>query len=94
MTLSLTFISAPSFWLGLVSLYVFADDIGRFKLLPGQGSFATASTVFQKAGAMILPWLILAVTSAAIYARYMRASMVDTLGTSAPRGPRAYRSVR
>ena len=80
MTLSLAFISAPTFWLGLVSMYLFADDIGRWKLLPGQGAFAVATTIPQKAAAMILPWLILAATSAAAYARYMRASMTDTMG--------------
>jgi peptide/nickel transport system permease protein len=80
MTMSLAFISAPTFWLGLVSLYLFADDIGVWKIFPGQGAFATATTVPQKVEAMILPWLILAATSAAAYARYMRASMIDTLG--------------
>ncbi|HET6865940.1 MAG TPA: ABC transporter permease [Solirubrobacteraceae bacterium] len=89
MTVSLTFISAPTFWLGLVSLYLFADDIGRFKVFAGQGSFATASTVFQKAWAMVLPWLILAASSAAVYARYMRASMIDTLGEDYIRTARA-----
>jgi len=63
-----------------VSLYLFADDIGVWKIFPGQGAFATATTVPQKVEAMILPWLILAATSAAAYARYMRASMIDTLG--------------
>src|ERR1700761_1566521 len=32
MTTSLAFISAPVFWLGLVSLYLFAQDIGVWKL--------------------------------------------------------------
>jgi peptide/nickel transport system permease protein len=89
MTVSLAFISAPTFWLGLVSLYLFADDIGRFKVFAGQGAFATASTVFQKAWAMVLPWLILAASSAAVYARYMRASMIDVLGEDYVRTARA-----
>src|SRR5437588_869250 len=45
MTASLALISAPVFWLGLVSLYLFANDIGKFPILPGQGSFASASTL-------------------------------------------------
>jgi peptide/nickel transport system permease protein len=89
MTVSLAFISAPSFWLSLVSLYLFAKDIGRFKIFDGQGAFATATTIPEKAGAMILPWTILAVTSAAVYARYMRASMIDTLGEDYIRTARA-----
>ncbi len=89
MTTSLAFISAPVFWLGLVALYLFAKDIGRFKVFDGQGSFAAASTVFEKAGAMILPWLVLAAATAAIYARYMRASMIDTMGEDYIRTARA-----
>jgi peptide/nickel transport system permease protein len=89
MTISLVFISAPTFWLGLVSLYLFAKDIGRFKVFDGQGAFATATTIPEKAGAMILPWLILALTSAAIYARYMRASMIDTMSEDYIRTARA-----
>jgi peptide/nickel transport system permease protein len=89
MTLSLAFISAPTYWLALVSLYLFATDIGHWKLFPGQGAFATASTIPQKAAAMILPWLILAASSAAAYARYMRASMIDTMGEDYIRTARA-----
>jgi peptide/nickel transport system permease protein len=89
MTTSLAFISAPVFWLGLVSLYLFAEDIGVWKLFPGQGAFATASTPLQKADAMILPWLVLAAATAAIYARYMRASMIDTMGEDYIRTARA-----
>ncbi len=48
MTGSLALISAPVFWLGLVCLYLFANDIGKFPILPGQGSFATASTPLQE----------------------------------------------
>ena len=89
MTTSLAFISAPVFWLGLVSLYLFAQDIGRWPLFPGQGAFASASTPLQKADAMILPWLVLAAATSAIYARYMRASMIDTLGEDYIRTARA-----
>ncbi|MGB0097883.1 MAG: ABC transporter permease [Solirubrobacteraceae bacterium] len=89
MTTSLALISAPVFWLGLVSLYLFADDIGRFPIFPGQGSFASASTPLQKAGSMILPWLVLAAATAAVYARYMRASMIDTMSEDYIRTARA-----
>jgi len=37
---ALVFVSAPVFWLGLVSLYLFASDIGRFPVFPGSGSYA------------------------------------------------------
>lgn len=89
MTGSLALISAPVFWLGLVSLYLFANDIGQFPILPGQGSYASASTFFQKFASMILPWLVLASATAAVYARYMRASMIDTMSEDYIRTARA-----
>ena len=89
MTGSLALISAPVFWLGLVSLYLFADDIGQFPILPGQGSYAAASTFFQKFASMILPWLVLASATAAVYARYMRASMIDVMSEDYIRTARA-----
>ena len=36
MGIALIFISAPVYFLGLVALYLFDDDIGKFPLLPGQ----------------------------------------------------------
>jgi peptide/nickel transport system permease protein len=77
------------FWLGLVSLYLFANDIGKFPIFPGQGSYAAASTLAGKAGALILPWLVLAAATAAVYARYMRASMIDTMSEDYIRTARA-----
>jgi peptide/nickel transport system permease protein len=89
MTTSLALISAPVFWLGLVSLYLFANDIGKFPIFPGQGSFASATTVTQKFTSMILPWLVLAAATSAVYARYMRASMIDTMSEDYIRTARA-----
>ena len=89
MTTSLAFISAPVFWLGLVSLYLFANDIGKFPIFPGQGSYGSASTLAGKAGALILPWLVLAAATSAVYARYMRASMIDTMSEDYIRTARA-----
>jgi peptide/nickel transport system permease protein len=89
MTTSLALISAPVFWLGLMSLYLFAKDIGRFPIFPGQGSFSSASTPLDKASAMILPWLVLAAATSAVYARYMRASMIDTMSEDYIRTARA-----
>src|SRR5665213_757828 len=34
---ALVFVSAPVFWLGLTALYLFASDIGQFKVFPGSG---------------------------------------------------------
>jgi peptide/nickel transport system permease protein len=90
MITSLTFISAPVFFLGLVALYLFADDIGTLlPIFPGQGSFSEATTIPSKIGAMILPWFVLAAATAAIYARYLRSQMIDVLGEDYIRTARA-----
>jgi peptide/nickel transport system permease protein len=89
MVTTLAFISAPVFWLGLVALYLFADDVGVFPIFPGIGSYASATTFAQKCGSMILPWFVLAAASAAIYARYLRSSMIDTMSEDYIRTARA-----
>jgi peptide/nickel transport system permease protein len=89
MVTSLAFISAPVFWLGLVSLYLFGQGVGQIQIFPGQGAFITAHTIPQKAEAMILPWLVLAAASAAIYARYLRSSMIDVMAEDYVRTARA-----
>ena len=44
MVTTLVLISAPVFWLGLVMLYLFAEDIGQLApILPGQGSYVPLS---------------------------------------------------
>ena len=89
MVTTLAFISAPVFWLGLVALYLFADDVGVFPIFPGIGSYSSATTFAQKCGSMILPWFVLAAASAAIYARYLRSSMIDTMSEDYIRTARA-----
>src|SRR5258705_9208996 len=77
MVTTLAFISAPVFWLGLVVLYLFAQDVGVWPIFPGIGSYSTATTFLGRAESLILPWFVLAAASAAIYARYMRSSLID-----------------
>ena len=89
MTAALVAISAPVYWLGLVVLYLFSDDIGRFPLLPGSGAFQAASNPFEKAEALIMPWFVLATAFAAIYARLLRANLLEVLGEDYIRTARA-----
>jgi peptide/nickel transport system permease protein len=90
MVTTLALISAPVFWLGLVSLYLFAKDVGQFPLFPGQGSYSEFSQgPLDWAYALVLPWLVLAAAFAAIYARYMRSSMIDVMGEDYIRTARA-----
>jgi peptide/nickel transport system permease protein len=90
MTTSLALISAPVFWLGLVALYLFANDIGRaVPIFPGQGSYAAASGFFGRVESLFLPWIVLSAATAAIYARYMRASMIEVMSEDYIRTARA-----
>jgi peptide/nickel transport system permease protein len=89
MITSLAFISAPVFWLGLVALYLFAKDVGQFPIFPGIGSYNDAETFTGKMGSLILPWLVLAAATAAIYARYMRSQLIDVMSEDYVRTARA-----
>lgn len=79
MGVALIFISAPVYFFGLVGLYLFADDIGRFGILPGSGAYQEAGSFFEKAHALILPWIVLSMAFAAIYARFLRGNLIDVL---------------
>jgi peptide/nickel transport system permease protein len=89
---SLVFVSAPVYWLGLLVLFLFASDIGRFPIsfLHGSGSYTglTNSPVnwFES---LLMPWFVLAATSAAIYARLLRGSLIDVMGEDYIRTARA-----
>jgi peptide/nickel transport system permease protein len=87
---SLIFISAPVYWLGLVSLYLFAQDVGKFKIFPGINSYVPLSqdpaTWFTS---LILPWFVLAASFAAIYARLLRGNLIDTMSEDYIRTARA-----
>jgi peptide/nickel transport system permease protein len=90
--LSLIAISAPVYWLGLVSLYLFAPDFGVFGLgfLGGQGAYVPFSEDPVKwVQALILPWCVLATAFAAVYARLLRGSLLDVLGEDYIRTARA-----
>jgi peptide/nickel transport system permease protein len=92
MTTALIFVSAPVYWLGLVVLFLFASDIGKFPIsfLHGAGSYVGLTydplRWFQS---LIMPWFVLAATSAAIYARLLRGSLIDVMGDDYIRTARA-----
>ena len=79
MGIALIFISAPVYFFGLVALYLFDNQIGKFPLLPGNSAYDAAEGFFGKAGALIMPWFVLAAAFAAIYARFLRGNLIDTL---------------
>jgi len=77
---ALVFVSAPEYWLGLIALYLLAADIGRVKIFPGAGSYVSlTSDPWKWFTSLLLPWLVLAAGSAAIYARLMRSSLTEAM---------------
>src|SRR5215212_6352954 len=83
-------ISAPVYWLGLVSLYLFAKDIGQFPIFDGAGTYTPISENPAKwFGSLILPWLVLAASFAAFYARLLRANLIETMSEDYIRTARA-----
>jgi peptide/nickel transport system permease protein len=79
MGFALIFISAPVYFFGLVALFLFDSEIGKFKLLPGNSQYDAANGILEKAGTLIMPWFVLAAAFAAIYARFLRGNLIDTL---------------
>jgi peptide/nickel transport system permease protein len=87
---ALLLVSAPEFWLGLIVLFLFADDIGKFKIFPGAGSYTPLTQDPLKwFTSMLLPWFVLAASGAAVYARLMRGSLIETMNEDYIRTARA-----
>jgi peptide/nickel transport system permease protein len=87
---ALVAISAPVYWLGLISLYLFASDIGVLKIFPGAGSYVPISDDPAKwFTSLIMPWLVLAASFAAFYARLLRSNLSETLSLDYIRTARA-----
>jgi peptide/nickel transport system permease protein len=90
MTGALIAVSAPVYWLGLVALYLFSNDLGQFPIFLGQDTYTPfAEDPGRWAGSLILPWFVLAASFAAIYARVLRSNLLDVLGEDYIRTARA-----
>jgi peptide/nickel transport system permease protein len=89
MGLALIAISAPVYFLGLVALFLFDQNIGRYPLLPGSGAYGDATSFFGRAAALIMPWCVLAAAFAAVYARFLRGNLIDTMNEDYIRTARA-----
>ncbi|HXB65202.1 MAG TPA: ABC transporter permease [Solirubrobacteraceae bacterium] len=87
---ALVLISAPEYWLGLIALFLFAADIGKVKVFPGAGSYVGITSDPAKwFTSLILPWLVLAATFAAVYARLLRANLLEVMDQDYIRTARA-----
>jgi peptide/nickel transport system permease protein len=81
-TVALFFYSMPTFVLGLLLLWLlyYEFTIHGIRWFPGQGyTYLTASPLkwFQS---LVLPWLTLALVSAATYTRLTRGSLLEVMG--------------
>jgi peptide/nickel transport system permease protein len=89
---SLVFVSAPVYWLGLLVLFMFSSDIGKFPIsfLHGSGSYVGLThSPLHWFESLLLPWFVLAASFAAIYARLLRGSLVEVMGEDYIRTARA-----
>jgi peptide/nickel transport system permease protein len=87
---ALLFVSAPVYWLGLISLYLFASDIGKVHVFPGANSYVGLTYDPVKwFTSLIMPWFVLAATFAAIYARVLRGSLIEVMDEDYIRTARA-----
>jgi peptide/nickel transport system permease protein len=80
--IALFFYSIPVFVLGLSLIYVFFYQltIHHYKWFPATGYVGITSNPAEWARHLILPWLTLALISAAAYTRLSRTSMLEVLG--------------
>ena len=91
MGLALVGISAPVYWLGLVTIYLFSKDIGQlWPVFEPPGTYvAISEDPAQWAKSLLLPWLVLATAFAAVYARFMRSNLIEVMGEDYIRTARA-----
>jgi peptide/nickel transport system permease protein len=87
---ALVAISAPVYWLGLVGLYLFSKDIGKVGIFDGAGTYTPISQdPGQWFGSLLLPWLVLAASFAAFYARLLRSNLIEVMSEDYIRTARA-----
>lgn len=91
-TLALMFYSTPVFVLGLLLLYVFSYQLTIHHVtsfFPGSGYTYFSASPLHWFQSLILPWIALALISAAAYTRLTRSSMLEVMGEDYIRTARA-----
>jgi peptide/nickel transport system permease protein len=85
------FYSMPTFLLGLILLYFlfFQLHLAGIPIFPGSGYVSIFTSPASWAQHLILPWIAVALTTAATYTRLTRAGMLDVLGEDYIRTARA-----
>lgn len=80
-------LSIPTFWFGLVMIYIFSVWVGW---LPSGDMYSSGKATFiDYARHLILPCLVLTLVTIATWSRYMRASMLDVIAQDYIRTARA-----
>ncbi|WP_104020526.1 ABC transporter permease [Roseovarius nitratireducens] len=80
-------LSIPTFWFGLVAIYVFSLRLGW---LPSGNMYTIGDESFlDYAEHLIMPSVVLALVQVAIWSRYMRSSILDVVGQDFVRTARA-----
>lgn len=80
-------LSIPTFWFGLVIIYVFSVGLGW--LPPGNRYTIGDGSFLNRIHHLIGPSLVLGLVSTAIWSRYMRSSMLDVINQDYIRTARA-----
>lgn len=85
--LAMIALSIPTFWFGLVSIYIFALELGW---LPAGNMYSIGDGTFlDYVEHLILPSVVLALVNVAIWSRYMRSAMLDVIDQDFVRTARA-----
>ncbi|APX26261.1 MULTISPECIES: ABC transporter permease [Salipiger] len=80
-------LSIPTFWFGLVAIYVFSLQLDWF---PSGNMYSIGDESFlDYAHHLVMPSVVLALVSVAIWSRYMRSAMLDVIGQDFVRTARA-----
>lgn len=80
-------LSIPTFWFGLVTIYVFSVKLGW--LPPGNRYTVGDGSFWDYLHHLIAPALVLALVEVAVWSRYMRAAMLDVINQDFIRTARA-----
>jgi peptide/nickel transport system permease protein len=77
---SLLAISAPTFWLALMAVLLFSKDVGAFPVFDGAGTYVGLTVDPRRwFASLILPWIVLAASLTAFYARLLRSNLIEAM---------------